>query len=137
MTRYYASMKHPETWQQFIRRKDEQFQSELEKKKSVNMKDIGRNGSHQFLRVAWTFMPQHNLPQKVFVVERMERSGKKGKIAYTKLRHAKAEYRIGYYIVGRIGHMRNRWTWGQFCPIIPLEDFQKLLRKAKKEQTIL
>lgn len=131
------SMKHIETWQEFVRRKDDQFKRELEQKKSVNMKDIGRNGSHQFLRIAWTFMPQHNLPQKVFIVERMERVGKTGRIAYRKHRHAVAEYRIGYYILGRIGHMRNRWAWGQFCPIIPLEDFKKLFSKAKKEKTIL
>ena len=130
-------MKHPEKWQEFIHRKEEQFQKELDNRTSINMKDIGRKGSHQFLRVAWTFMVQHNLPQKVFLVERMERVGKKGKIAYTKRRHAEAEYRIGYYILGRIGHMRNRWAWGQFCPIIPLEDFQNLLNKGKKEKTIL
>jgi hypothetical protein len=52
-----------ETYRDFIRRKHLQFK----KKIPVLMKDIGRNGVHIFEREAWTFMPQFNLKEKVFV----------------------------------------------------------------------
>jgi hypothetical protein len=46
------------------------------------------------------------------------------------------EYRVGYYIIGRNGRAEGKWTWGQFCPLIPGPDFPKLLAKAKREGTI-
>lgn len=127
-----------ETAQAFIQRKRCEFEADLDARKSISMKDIGRNGSHHFLRVAWTFLMQHNLPQKVFVVERMEWQHRKGKAAYRRTRQVgEIEYRIGYFIVGRNGNRKNRWTWGQYCPIIPAKDLTKLLAKARKEGTII
>ena len=56
-----------ETYQEFIKRKDFQFQ----KSKLVPMRDIGRKAKHHWKREAWTFMPQHNLKEKVFIIERL------------------------------------------------------------------
>jgi len=101
------------------------------------MKDIGRKGRHRFIREAWTFMQQHNVPEKVFVIERLRKIRYEGRLARRSVfREGDVEYRIGYYVVGRIGRMRGRWAWGQFCPLIPKRDFPKLLRKAEREGTI-
>lgn len=101
------------------------------------MKDIGRKGKLVFRRVAWTFMPQTNLDKKVFVVERFVKEKKEGEHAYSGWQEGKIEYRFGYYIVGQIGRAKDRWIWGQFCPIIPQEDLDSLIKKAKAEETII
>ena len=130
-------MKTIETAANFIRRKEQQFRCELEKKKPVMMKDIGRKGRHAFIRKAWTFMPQYNLSEKVFMIERLEKSGIEGSIVHKQThRTGEVEYRIGYFIVGKIGFLRGRWAWGQFCPIIPAKDLHKLLAKARKDGTL-
>lgn len=127
-----------ESCQDFIRRKDAQFRREREKDKAVSMKDIGRQGRHRFVREAWTFMPQHNHDEKVFVIERLRKIKYEGRLARRKVfREGDIEYRIGYFIVGRIGHMRGHWAWGQFCPLIPASDLKKLLRKAERDRTLL
>jgi hypothetical protein len=41
------------------------------------------------------------------------------------------ESRFGYYIIGKKGRMRGKWAWGQFCPFIPREDFQKIIGLAR------
>lgn len=101
------------------------------------MKDVGRKGKHHFIREAWTFMPQHNLDKKVFVLERLRNIKTDGKAAYRKTVREDIEYRLGYYIVGQIGNRKNRWTWGQFCPMIPKNDFDKLIKQGKAEGVIL
>ena len=47
------------------------------------------------------------------------------------------EYRIGYFIRGKIRRAKGKWVWGQYCPLIPHEDLISLMRKAKKEKVIL
>ena len=62
----------------------------------------------------------------------------KSKMAYpNSWQEGDIEYRIGYYIVGKIGRAEDKWTWGQYCPIIPGHDLKKLLSNAKKEGTLL
>jgi hypothetical protein len=125
-----------ETAKEFINRKNVQF--EKEKDSFINMKDIGREGKMHFIREAWTFLPQSNLKDKVFIFERLRKEKFSGKLSYQKnWKKNDIEYRIGYYIVGKIRKANNRWIWGQFCPIIPHKDLIKLLNKAKKEKTIL
>jgi len=128
--------KKSETTQQFIKRKKEQF--EKDKDKLIGMKDIGRKGRFYFIKEAITFMPQHNLDEKVFIIERLRKAKTEGKITHTKgWKKGEIEYRVGYYIVGRIGRAEGKWIWGQFCPLIPKADFDKLIKKAKREGTIL
>ena len=124
-----------ETASEFIKRKDVQFRSE---KSLIPMNDIGRRGKFYFQREAWVFLPQHNLPEKVFVFERLRKAKFTGRISYgAAWRNGDIEYRIGYFIVGKIRGARGRWVWGQFCPLIPASDFNKLIKKAKKEGVIL
>jgi len=42
------------------------------------------------------------------------------------------ELRFGYYIIGKRPRMAGKWTWGQFAPHIPLEDFRAIVEEAKK-----
>ncbi len=102
------------------------------------MKDIGRRGKFFFQREAWTFLPQHNLPEKVFVFERLRKVKFTGRISYgAAWKNGDIESRIGYFIVGRIRGARGRWVWCQFCPLIPAPDFERLISKAKKKGVIL
>lgn len=117
-----------QTAEEFIQYKTEQFKKGL----LIKVKDITRQGFHYWQREAWTFMPQSNYESKVFIIERLKRV--KSDIESAKI--GDIEYRIGYYIVGKIGRANGKWTWGQFCPLIPQEDFAKLFDKAKKEGTI-
>jgi hypothetical protein len=138
-------MNKTETAKEFIKRKEEQFLKELERNnkypdrsKKIKMKDIGRKGKHQFIRESWCFMVQHNLSEKVFVIERLRKHSTEGEIIHKKEQKAgEIEYRIGYYIVGKIRKAKGRWIWGQFCPLIPSQDFKKLLNKAEQEGVIL
>lgn len=120
-----------ETAQEFIERKIKAVQ------KPIKMKDIGRKGAHHFEIQARTFMVQHNLPEKVFVLERLIRSGVSGEIVNPGLKKDDVEYRIGYYMIGKIGRANGRWIWGQFCPMIPIKDFNALIAKAKKEGVLI
>lgn len=120
-----------ETHQEFIKRK------EAEKIAPKPFKDISRKGKHRFVREAATYMVQHNLEEKVFAFERLRREEIIGKTSHQKLKKGDIEYRIGYYIVGKIRKANGRWVWGQFCPMIPIEDFNKLLEKARREGTLL
>jgi len=130
--------KRIESWQDFIARKSAQFGRHRARKKAIRMKDIGGKGRHRFAREAWTFMPQHNLPEKVFVIERLRKLPYEGRLTRRAVfREGDVEYRIGYFIVGRNGQMRGRWAWAQFCPLIPRRDFGKLLRKASREGTTI
>ncbi len=113
------------TAKDFIEQKQAQFQKELGKNRTVSMKDISRTKKNHFVREAWTFMPQSTYKEKVFVIERLRG-----------IESNKIEYRIGYYIVGKIRKANGKWVWGQFCPLIPAEDFNNLIAKAKKEKTI-
>ncbi len=117
----------------FIKRKNGQFK----KNPVVGAKDIGRKGRRHFVREAWTFMVQSDLDQKVFVFERLRSEAKSGQLAYKDWKKGVLSYRIGYYIVGRNGNTKDRWVWGQFCPMIPLKDLSKLLKKAKDEKTLV
>lgn len=120
--------------QDFIKRKNKYFK----KNKIIKTKDIGRRGNHIWAREAWTFMPQGNLNEKVFIIERLRKESFEGNLTHqNQWNKGEIEYRIGYYIIGRIGRAKGKWVWGQFCPLIPAKDLKKLLVKAKREKTIL
>jgi hypothetical protein len=124
-----------ETAQDFIKRKDIEFRKE---NSTVVTKNISRTGKFHWKREAWVFMPQSNYDKKVFLFERLRRdkyiSNSNGKIMQEK---GAVEYRIGYFIVGKVGRANQKWVWGQFCPLIPTEDFRKLIKKAEKEKIII
>ncbi len=121
-----------ESAQEFIQRKEEQYR----KGRKVLAKDIGRKGKHVFTIEAWCFMPQSNYGEKVFVIERLRREGIIGETVLNHVKPTDVEYRIGYYVIGRIGNKTGRWTWGQYCPFIPVGDFEKLIELAREKGVI-
>lgn len=82
-------------------------------------------------------MPQSSYPEKVFVIERLRHVGDEGTIPPMNSENDSCEYRIAYYIVGKMGSRLGKWTWGQYCPFIPVKDFHRLIRVAEDEGTIL
>lgn len=104
--------------------------------KTISMKDIGRKGHHIFECEAFTYLQQHNSPEKYFMFERLKRIRIDGTKANPKLKVTDIEYRISYYIVGKNGTKKDKWFFGQFCPTIPPKDFDKLIEKAKKDKVI-
>jgi hypothetical protein len=122
------------TSEQFIEKKKAEF---LIGKNLIKVKDISRQGFHYFQREALTLMPQTNYPEKVFIIERLKYLKTEGKTTADLMPLERQEYRIGYFVIGKIGNRNSRWTWGQYSPCIPLNDFYKLLKKAKNEGTII
>lgn len=126
-----------ETQEEFIKRKKEEFDLDLKSGKTRVFEDIGRQGHNHWLREAWTFKAQSNMPEdKVFCVERFRLIKQSGVVVHKGELNA-IEYRIGYWMVGKNGRVVDRWTWGQFCPTVPGTDLAPLLSRALKEGTIL
>lgn len=116
------------TPEEFTEKKKKELTGKIKK-----IPDIGRNGYHVLKIEAVTFMLQTDLPEKVFMVQRLRRIGIEGKILRKKgAKIGGIEYRIGYYIVSREG----KWTWGESCPMIPQKDLPKLLKLSRSEKTI-
>lgn len=46
------------------------------------------------------------------------------------LETGKREIRVGYYIIGKLPKMKDRWVWGQYAAFIPLPVFRRLIDKA-------
>lgn len=125
-----------ETAGEFVTRKQRELK--LHPTKLSQMKDIGRRGVHGWIREAATFMPQTDMAEdKVFVFERLRRVSIEGRIAHASATVGSVEYRIGYFMRGQMRGRKGRWTWGQFCPMVPCRDFTKLLAKAEREGTTL
>lgn len=80
-------------------------------------------------------MRQSNTPHKVFSIERLRLVAFEGRVDR---RHGARiddlEYRIGYWVVGRIGRSQGRWVWAQFCPMVPAADLRLLWKKASRER---
>jgi len=120
----------------YIERKSTQWTAERDA--VLRFKDIGRKGSHDWVREAWTWHIQSNYPEKVFVIERLRHVGRTGERGFVGgAVEGDIEYRFGYYVVGRIGRAAGRWVWGQFSPLIPQADVRVLLAKASSEGTLL
>ena len=76
-------------------------------------------------------MEQHNYPQKAFVLEEFETYPEEIKKHVPKYEGGSdIELRFGYYI---ISPKTKRWMWAQFCPMIPKDDFNDLIEKAKEK----
>ncbi len=120
---------------EFIEKKKKQFENG--KIQTFKVKDISRKGYHVWKKESITLMPQSNYQEKVFVIERVKFLKTEGEIISNHRDKDRYEYRIGYFIVGKIGKRNGHWTWGQYCPFIPIEDFERLIQQAKEEGTIL
>jgi hypothetical protein len=121
------------TYKEFILMKKQEV---VDGKANYISKDIGRNGKNHWIIEARTLMVQTNSLEKVFIFERLRYDRSEGTII-KKIKKGSVQYRIGYYIVGKMGRMSGKWTWGQYCLTITVEDFDKLISLAKKDKTLL
>ena len=92
-------------------------------KKSGSLIDIG--GKKKNFKIGkYVTLRQSTDSKKIFVLQEII------------FEDGKKEIRIGYYIIGKKPRMKNKWTWGQFCPLFPKKDLIKLIEKAKKKGII-
>lgn len=119
------------TAKEFIAEKNLKFCKDAD----VWMKDIARKGRHLWKRDAWTFEEQPSMPDKVFLIERLLYERPDGN-CHHRVEPGSVQYRICYWIVGRNGRVNGKWTFGQFCPIIPASDLHSLLKAARKKAVI-
>ncbi|MFA5029146.1 MAG: hypothetical protein WC518_00130 [Patescibacteria group bacterium] len=112
-------------WEEFIKHNLETYH----KGTIVKMKDIGRKGKLIFKLVKDRFYcRQSNLPQKVFFIDKLKKLKPEGRIAYRKFWHnGDIEYRLGYYVISQYGKRKGHWMFGQYNPIMPLRDLEKIL----------
>src|ERR1700722_12237782 len=118
-----------ESAKKFIERKVKKDANKIKNNKPIKIvkaKNIERTGHNHWQIDARIFMQQDNHATKVFVIERL--SFVKSTVKNNTGKVGKQEYRIGYYIVGHHGNKKGKWTWGQYCPFIPKDDFTKLLK---------
>src|SRR5205823_5387510 len=123
-----------QTARDFIKDMDRRWKEERVGGKPRRFKDLGQKGWHLWDREAWTWQIQHNLPEKVHVIERFryrELHGTKKHAGGAK--PGDIEYRIGYWTVRRNG----TWGWAQYALLIPPADLKVLLAKARREKTLL
>jgi hypothetical protein len=66
--------------------------------------------------------PQDSNKQKYFCLQRL------------RFDHGSEEYRLGYYIIGKKGARKDKWVWGQFCPLLPQEDLEWLVSEARRRK---
>jgi hypothetical protein len=124
------------TAEEFIERKCEQWEGERGKRsKRLVTKDVGRKAKQYWVRDKWTLVRSHD--HKVFTVERIVLDETRGTPAYGADSTGDVQYRIAYWIVGRIGKAKDRWVFGGFCPMVPADEFAPLLKQARDEGTIL
>ena len=124
--------------EEFVSNRDQQWRYELEKRKTMLMKDVGKHGTHHWVREAWTMMPQGDGYPCVYSIERLRYTSLDGVQAHSGgAIPGSVEYRFGYFTVGRNGRAKDKWVWAQFSPIIPGPDLSRLLSLALEEGTIL
>jgi hypothetical protein len=84
---------------------------------------IGRKpeGGHFHFTIDDEFhIRQSKLPTKLIYLQRI------------KFDSGRLEYRLGYYVIGKRPAMRGRWAGGQFATMVPLRDFRRIIKKAKR-----
>jgi len=130
-----------ETAEQFIIRKKE---SDIGSERTF--KDITRTCSHIYKIVAVTYMIESHYREKVFELQRLKHlntinedgTEKDRTLMMTNISYMpKITYRVGYYIIGKIGRAEGKWWWGQSAPLFFDNDLMLLIEKAKEEGTIL
>ncbi|HUC23697.1 MAG TPA: hypothetical protein VMA73_13390 [Streptosporangiaceae bacterium] len=115
-----------ESAEEFIARKTEEWRRDLALGRLIRMKDVGREAVHVYRREAWTFLVQDTYAEAVNVLERLTHLETVGNPAVAMTLPA-VEYRLGYWIVGRIGVKAGVWTWGQSAPIMSDGDLEPSL----------
>ena len=125
-----------ETASAFIIRNSAEWERQRARGTLIRMKDVNREAVHLHRRDAWTFLAQSTYAEAVTVLERLTHLQTIG-IPAVPLKLPAAEYRLSYFIVGRIGRASGKWTWDQFSPIMSAGDLERIVEKARAEGTLL
>lgn len=64
---------------------------------------------------------QSNAKHKILVLQRLHFS-----------EPDEIQLRLGYYIIGKLPSMKDKWVWGQYATFLPAEDYKFLSDEAKK-----
>ena len=114
-------------------------QKKVDKKIKTVIRDISNKGKHSFICDRFIHLQQSNSPEKYFIFERLVRAEIIGTTSAENLKTGDIEYRISYYIISRKENSQTpeKWIFGQFAPMIPAQDFEKLIQKARDEGVIL
>lgn len=92
---------------------------------AINRKG-GENRDPEGVKIRYTIQDeivhfQSNYPTKYFSIQKIQ------------FDDGKEEIRFGYYIMGKLGKMKGKWTWGQFAPFIPIVDLQQIIKKMQEK----
>jgi hypothetical protein len=121
----------------FIAQKERQFERDLAEKRLLEFPDIGREGKQLWLRVGWAVMAQSNYPDKVLVIEQLQRYSSQGKLAArAKRRVGEIQYRMSYFVIAKTGQRAGKWTFSGpgSAPMIPEADLGPLLKLARRDR---
>ena len=129
---------------EFINERKQKINSVLK----IRMRDIGGKTHRYFYIEKAAFLPCKHLNKKgkefkIFTFERLKAIKPDKNVLHdiweneSNSKYPNIEYRIGYFIIGKKGKAKDKWWWGQSCPMIGHEDFHKLIEIAYKEEVIL
>lgn len=116
----------------------ESFEDFISRKKDVRMKEkklyhISRKGNWYPTIKDIIYIPQHDDNDKILTFEVLDFDKSDGE---SQLSTPKIQYRLGYYMRSKKdpnSRIYNKWIWGQFTPIIPVVDFNKLMLLVKEK----
>lgn len=98
---------------------EEELLEKLEKRDSVMITD-NDGKKHEIEIDKRLAISQHDVTDKVFILERISYSPRK------------KDLRFGYYVIAENGQFEGEWVWGQRTPYIPPEDFKEIYEKAEE-----
>jgi hypothetical protein len=64
---------------------------------------------------------QHDCPSKLIYLQKVQ------------FEDERIEFRLCYYIIGKVGKTKGKWVFGQFATLVPAEDFRVIFEKARKK----
>src|SRR3990167_4732685 len=101
----------------------------MKKLPKLTIKDSGSiidiNGKRKNFKIGrYVTLRQSDYSGKIFVLQEiLFEDGKK-------------ELKLGYYIIGKKPRAKDKWVWGQFCPLFPKKDLERLIQKTKNRGII-
>lgn len=66
-------------------------------------------------------------------IQKNQSNSKHNKIVLQKLifhDNNEIQLRFGYYILGKLPRMKEKWTWDQYAVFIPIRDFKSIYKEA-------
>lgn len=69
-------------------------------------------------------------------IQKIQSNAKHKTIVFQKLRFHdtnEIQLRLGYYILGKLPRMKDKWTWGQYATFLPAKDFKSIYDRALRK----